>query len=372
MANVYTSNGIDDKDLSTPPILMMPQAFLDGFRSSDRVWDNTDLDGTRYKVYANKKDGHDYVYIGGKWQDIGETPKFPEQPLVDKIVLAGENIAKDVGSMAPSGGSSGRSSGGVSDAYYVNLLNKLTQEIDELKNPKVWTADELAELYGVQDQYDYNKILQMYNDATNDYYTSAIAEQNKANVEAMLGNNLLENKILNDYNESYKNVAPTYLRKAMLAGNILQQTLKDQSINEAASVNLNNLIRTLEQEREDTLANNPIAARSAYNDMGTWLLSQGTSMNTADVQNYINNLNAYETRYTGIRNAQNNLASTSASAYGQRAQAALTNATNAASNSMWDIYKDYYGPEGQKAVATAYANAINNNNNRYQQTTSAK
>ena len=87
------------------------------------------------------------------------------------------------------------------------------------------------------------------------------------------------------------------------------------------------------------------------------LLQLGAAYNTAEVQNYINALNAYDTAYTGIRNAQNNLASTTAAAYQNNANAALARNQYNNANAMSKYYQAYYGNNGN-AWQKAYRNVL--------------
>lgn len=248
------------------------------------------------------------------------------------------------------GGYSGsRGSGSNSNDNYEKLLNEYKSLIDELKNPKVWTADELAEHYGVKDLYNYDRILNMYNDATNKYYTDAIEAQRNINEDAELSNSAYANQMLKKYLNSYNNATPTAVGRGTLAANALSTLLGADIANEEASSNLNDIINSYKEKWDYEKANNATLARSKYDDIGTWLLTQGTNINTSQVQNYINALNAYDTAYSGIRNAQNNLASTAAAAYQQNANAALAQNALAASQADTDFrkraYQMYYGNE---------------------------
>ena len=54
---------------------------------------------------------------------------------------------------------------------------ELQAKIEELSKPKYYTADQLAEMHGVQDLYNEQKWLNDYNTATNQYYDKAVATQ---------------------------------------------------------------------------------------------------------------------------------------------------------------------------------------------------
>ena len=272
------------------------------------------------------------------------------------------NQAKQTIATQGSGGSSRGSSGGggggsVNNSYYEKLLDQYKKELDELKNPKVWTADELAEKHGLKDQYDYDKILQMYNDATNKYYTDAVNAQRIANMDSERSNAGYANNLLNSYLSGYSNAAPTAVGRGTLAANALSTMLGADVANEEASSNLNSIINSYNEAWKKELAENATTARTQYNDMGKTLLQLGAAYNTAEVQNYINALNAYDTAYTGIRNAQNKLASTTAAAYQNNANAALARNQYNNANAMSKYYQAYYGNNGN-AWQKAYRNVL--------------
>lgn len=252
-----------------------------------------------------------------------------------------------------SGGGKSSSSGKVNDAYYEKMLNDIKKELDELKHPKVWTAAELAKFHDVEDQYNYDKILQKYNDATNQYYTDAVANQIMNNTNAEKSNTAYANRLINDYLSSYSNAAPTAVGKGTRAANALASSINADLANEEASSNLQSLVNSYVENQKNELANNPILARQEYNDMGKLLLQLGANYNTSEVQNYINALNAYDTAYAGMRNAQVNLAKNAAATYQNNAQAALANnaytASKANDNMLRRAYQLKYGNEWEKA-----------------------
>jgi len=119
--------------------------------------------------------------------------------------------------------------------------------------------------------------------------------------------------------------------------------------NEEAATNLASIIESYREKWNAEKEQNKVLARERYNDIGKWLLERGVNVNTAEVQNYINTMNAYDTAYSGIRNAQNNLASTAAAAYQNNVNAALAANSASASSSSDDFlrraYQMYYSGE---------------------------
>lgn len=335
-----------------------------------------DSDGNYYLL-----NGTNFVKLQNKMSDIISENKKASYKInaADYGIAGATAIANAAGSGTGSGGvGSGGYYGGSgkgSDAYYEKLLDEYKQRLDALENPKVWTADELVKHYNMEDQYDYDRILKMYNDATDKYYADAIATQQAINKDAELSNSLYANSLLRNYLNSYKNAAPTAVGKGTRAANALSTLLNADLINEEAATNLNDVVNQYKENYKYELANNPTLARSRYNEIAKWLLTQGTNTNTAEVQDYINSLNAYDTAYSGIRNAQNNLASTAASAYQQRAQAALAqnayDASNADSNVLMNAYKLKYG-NTDNAWQKAYNNTRGDVSTVYTQSSSAK
>lgn len=277
-------------------------------------------------------------------KDKATTDKIND--VINGATKAIKNAAKSIGGSGSSGGSKSN------DRYYQNQLKELKKEIDALKKPKVWSAQELAELYGITDQYNMANIEKQYNDATNQYYDDAIKQQEQYNEDANFTAASYANNLIRKYVDSYKAQAPTAVGRGTLAANALTNSLAaDQTLGETAT-NLNNIINDYKAQREAELAQNPINARTDYNNIGSWLLSQGANMNASDVQQYIDTLNAYKDKYTAARNAQATLANAAASAYQNRAQAALANMQYANNNSLWKYYQLIYGDN----AATAYGN----------------
>ena len=259
-----------------------------------------------------------------------------------------------------SGGGGGGYSGGSSDARYEELLNEYKTLIDELKKPKVWTAEELAKHFGVENQYNMDYLTKMYQDETNKYYTDAIERQTKYNQDSELSNSSYANNLLKSYLSSYQNAAPTALGRGTRAANALTTMLGADMSNETSAANLNSIVNNYIESQKSDLENDKVQARDRYNELGKWLVERGTAVNTAEVQDYINSLKAYETAYAGIRNAQNNLASTAAAAYQQAANAALAqnqyNATKASDNILRQVYKAYYGENNNNWEKAYYNN----------------
>lgn len=331
--------------------------------------------GKNYDTYKGSdgnyyyKDGNNYIKVTG---NIANTIKANKNICFTdgtstKATTKNITPAIETSAARNSGGYSGGSGGGTNDRYYQQQITNLQQKIEELSKPKVWTADELAELYGVKDQYDYDKILKMYNDATDQYYTDATNEQLRTNRDAERSNASYADSLLKTYLSGYNNAAPTAVGKGTLAANALSTMLGADKANEEASSNLNSIINSYKEAWDNEHAQNKTTARKQYNTVGEWLLNKGANLNSADVQNYINTLNAYDTEYSGLRNAQNNLASTAAATYQNNANAALSKNQYNAANAMAKYYQAYYGNNWTKA----YRNMLNDEATRTAASSSA-
>lgn len=265
------------------------------------------------------------------------------------------NVASEYGADGGDGGYGGGSWDAsdifdMADRYDEGLQQYVKDEVDTMETPKVWTAEELAKHYGVEDLYNMDYLTKMYTDATNKYYSDAVAKQLQYNANAELSNSLYANQLLKAYVNSYNNAAPTAIGRGAVAANALNTMLGTDMASETASSNLNSIINDYREQQQAELANVAAKARENYEDKGKWLLSQGANINASEVQEYIKSLDAYDKAYAGIRNAQVNLANTSANAYQQAAQAGITNASyaaqNATQNLLQQMYKARYGENG--------------------------
>ena len=309
-----------------------------------------------YDIYKEKSSGRYYIV-----DKNGKASYFTNANAIDTIKTnkpmtiwkdgpGGYNYNANTGNQNSSGGGAsdgggyyGGGGGDYSGSYWDADIAGLKEQLEALAHPKVWTPDELAELYGVKDQYNMDYLLKQYNDATNKYYTDAIATQEDANTDAEKNNSAYASSLLRNYINSYANAAPTAVGKGTLAANALSTQLGADKSNEEASANLNSIINSYKEAWDSELAQNDLKARQDYNTLGTWLLNQGTALNASQVQNYINELKALETYYAAARNAQSTVAQTAASAYQQNANAALANNSAAREDAMRQIYRWKYG-----------------------------
>lgn len=333
------------------------------------------------KVYVNGKE-YDVYKSGGKYfYDTGTSSVLIPDKYVDTIAknkawsvdisekkstTTNTNTNTNTNTGGSGGGTPSYSSGGYTNNSYVN---DLLQRIYELEHPKVYSAQELADIYGID--YNEQNILNDYNKATNEYYDNAVAEQDALRTQYARNNAQYLNQVTNSYLDSYKNAAPTAVGKGSLAANALTTELNAGSTNATNDYGMAQSINTLEKARKAELANNSNLAKQYYNRIGTYLSGLSADLNASDVQQYVDQLNAYSTMYAADRSYQGYLAQAAASKYSGLANAAQSNAYNSANNynafeSLWNYFNSVNGSSARPNYAS---NAVGNllKTNPYQQ-----
>lgn len=298
-------------------------------------------------------------------QDYSNKPQTPSTNTNTNTSTATNNTTSK-----PSTSTSTSTGGGgyTADPGLYDLIQDLRNEnadikkqLEEALTPKYYTADELAEMHGVQDLYNEQKWLDDYNAATNKYYDEAVATQQDLRNAYAVNNGKYLDKTLDSYMESYANQAPTATAKGATAANALStmlgagQTYADDDYSMLQTENL------LEEQRKAELANNPNLARQQYNNIGTMLSTLGTDYYSSAVKEEINRLDAYAQMYASNRAAESLANSGTAAKYNGLLTAAQNNASNAAGNynsDYYNLWNYYYTTRGNSAKAAD--NAVSN------------
>lgn len=254
-----------------------------------------------------------------------------------------------------------------SDALIDSLYNIIAQQGNELasikeqlnKPPEKHGAQFWADKIGLD--YDLDAILKEYNDATNTFY----GELN-ANTE-LLRNNYIRNtglyneNLINNYLDSYKNSAKTTTNKRASAASALAMLINQNNQNNLMEYDTANSIEANKVSQRKELAQNPYLAEDYYNSVGTYLSGIEGLANVEDVQDYVNKLNAYSTKYTSYKNAASTRYLANAEKFAGLANAAKTAASSTAdsyaSNKLQQTYDFYKALSGSNVKA---ANAIKN------------
>ena len=247
-----------------------------------------------------------------------------------------------------------------SNANYNAAINKITEQynkdiaerdaklkeyekrIEELENPKILSAQEVANILGI----DYNEanILNDYNKATNEYYDSAIKELQGIRTDYDKNNTQYLDQIMNSYLESSKYTAPTASGKGTRAANALSTLISAAQSNALGDYDILQDINLQNEARKKDLANNPNLAKQQYNNLGTTLSGLSANFDQAKTKAAINKLDAYAQHYAADTSYRSQLANAQAAKYSGLANATATSAASTTNkfNSTWNNIYDYY------------------------------
>ncbi len=237
-------------------------------------------------------------------------------------------------------------------------IEKLKDMIYDLQHPKVMSAEEAAKHFGID--YNYDNILNDYNTKTNEYYDSAIDEQNKLRTDYLRNNTQYADKLIQSYIDSYANAAPTAVGNAALAANALTTELNANSVNAANDYGMLQSVNALAEAKDAELVNNKQLAKEYYNSLGTYLSSLTANKNTSDVKQYVDTLDAYSDMYSSARATQAALAKANSTKYAGLANAAQANAQgNATTANKYQQYWNFYNQAfGDSTLASKYMNNL--------------
>lgn len=263
------------------------------------------------------------------------------------------------------GGGSGTGSGNVNyspptvntDPMYQQIIDM----INGLKNPPVYSANEIADIYDVD--YNYDNILKDYNDATNKYYQDFLNYQDSVRSDALRNNLQYNNNIMRNYLDTYNNAAPTASNKGILAANMLRTQLGNNDTMAQLDSELLDQRKLIQEAYEAELANNPNLATQHYNNLGLWLSDIGVNLNESDVKQYVDQLDALSQMYAAGRSLDSYLAQAEASKYSGLLNASIADAQTDAINSAWYNIYNYFlktnGGNSQQAWTQLWSNAAN-------------
>lgn len=159
-----------------------------------------------------------------------------------------------------------------------------------VSQPRIYTAKELAEMYGIN--YDYDYILGLLNNASDAKYNES---QNE--VKKMQLNNARQGAgtfatYLNALRQSKSNAVATGINKGTQAAQELSATLGSQQLLSANQTKLDQEVLKLIDLASTQRANNQVLAFDNYNKLGQYLGTLSTNLNANDVQKYVAELSA--------------------------------------------------------------------------------
>lgn len=364
---------------------------------------NITIGGKQYAVYETAAGKYYYLKSTGVGAGVGsELPVFlddekdadiikdiewqidhgAKREYSDKVNFDGQKVMSNAAPVAPAGDAkpqaierpsdnwaesapeadTGSNSGGISDA----LINQLFDRINKLDDDNAKLREQLTkppEKHGAQFwadkiglDYDLAAILQEYNDRTNTFYNEL-----NANTE-LLRNNYIKNtglyneNLINNYIDSYKNAAQTTTNKRATAASALAMLINQNNQNNLMEYDTANELEANKVAQRTALAQHPYEAEEYYNKVGTYLSGIEGLANTEDVKNYVNQLDAYSSKYAATQNARATGYLANAEKYAGLANAAKTAAastsdayTNNKLQQMWNLY---YGLTGSNTKAS--------------------
>jgi len=159
-----------------------------------------------------------------------------------------------------------------------------------VSQPRIYTAKELAEMYGIN--YDYDYILGLLNNASDAKYNES---QNE--VKKMQLNNARQGAgtfatYLNALRQSKSNAVATGINKGTQAAQELSATLGSQQLLSANQTKLNQEVLKLIDLASTQRANNQVLALDNYNKLGQYLGTLSTNLNANDIQKYVAEMSA--------------------------------------------------------------------------------
>lgn len=231
----------------------------------------------------------------------------------------------------------------------------LQAKLEELLIPKVYTNKELADIYGLEDLYNESNLLKIRDEATEDYYGKAIAEQDKLRTQAAGYNSQWLTSMLNDYLTSTQHSTPTATNRGANFANALMTDMNANLLNADNDLGMMQSVDALGQNRLSELELNKAEAMKQYNTIGAYLQSVGADMNKSDVQAYAGQLGSMADMYASQRQYQSALAQAAATRYqgqasaaGIRAQAAGA-AHNSSQGRLEQLWNAIYQTNNQNA-----------------------
>lgn len=241
------------------------------------------------------------------------------------------------------------------------MYQQIIDMINELKNPPVYSANEIADIYDVD--YNYDNILKDYNDATNKYYQDFLDYQDSVRSDTLRNNLQYNNNIMRNYLDTYNNAAPTASNKGILAANMLRTQLGNNDTMAQLDSELLDQRKLIQEAYKAELANNPNLATQHYNNLGLWLSDIGVNLNESDVKQYVDQLDALSQMYSAGRSLESYLAQAEATKYSGLLNASVADAQTDSANSAWYNLYNYYlntnGGNSQQAWTQLWSNIAN-------------
>lgn len=252
---------------------------------------------------------------------------------------------------------------------YLDKIKDLNDRVAELT--RVRSNKEIADFHDID--YDKQHILDEYNERTNKYYDEALRYWNQFGNES--ANYDLDNarRMRGATWDQYANVAPTATQRGALAAEELANYMSNNLALNEADYAIGQTMNNLRSSWAAELEQNPLAAEQQYNELGNALMNVGLNYNTADVKQYIDQIDAYSKMYAATRATDAMNASGAAAKYSGLAQAAANRASGYGydTNNFKTLYNYYLAQTGNNPYNASSAMVHNwQNSQGYNQTSS--
>jgi hypothetical protein len=322
------------------------------------------MNGTDTPIYTDGKGGYYYINGNSTVKLTDAQVKFLSGKIHEPVPINSSNNSNN--------SNSSNSSNSSTTNYLSSSLGGLTDvgvdrsEIDAIKanQPKLMSAAELAELYGLK--YDYDYILGVLNEGT-EAYLNEMTEKAKRIQQDTLRNQVgLYYQYLEALREQRANAVNSGINRGTMAAQELSQYLMSQQQITNALSESNANIYDLYNQAITEKAKNKYTALQDYNQLGTSLMNGSVQLNANDIQRYAADLGAAAQIASANAAAK---AQVNSSRVNAQAQVDAANINNAYTNSILNnpfLYNLYIQSLQDQAKATqAQANYYNSQSNYY-------
>ena len=309
------------------------------YKKMNPVW----YDGTKNHETYLGSDGNYYYKDGNKYikADSEMSAYIRNNKKVDFTTSATRQQASNTNNRTPA--TNNNITGGEyrgTDPAITQLINSYKEqlaarddEIYNLKHPKVYSADEVADIlkadYGIEDIHtliDKNKLTDQFNTESNAYYDAMIAAENTYRNQYLRNTGGEYERLIEDYIQSTRNNAKTRYNNSRNAMNTLQSQLYGNRALGNQDTVFNQAVNQLEQSRLAELANNPNLAKQFATNERTKLANIGLNYTNAELAAYSANRQAMANRFAANRAYDNAYINSINTLYNSAANAAISRA----------------------------------------------
>lgn len=237
-----------------------------------------------------------------------------------------------------------------SDSGLKDEIKSLQEQVKELS--KVYSADELAKQYGVENLINNDYVTKLYTDALNEYYDDMVATNTKYRDQYNRNNVSYDNYLRDAYADSYRNAAMTNTSQGAIAANALSSSLNyDYNTTQVDYGMLQNQ-QELESLRDSSLANVPNEALQDVEKFRQYLMTAGAKHNSSDIQNTGNSIISAANRYSADMNTAAAVAKANAIKFGGLANASNYSNSNNTNNAWYNFYQQALGTSAASTLMT--------------------